>query len=89
MPICSAVVAARTDERSQLLTWLASDPRFTVGPSVGLRMALVVCAESSRELTQLLESIASRDDVAGVLPVYHSFEDELPSVSDSIEGDAR
>jgi nitrate reductase NapAB chaperone NapD len=82
MPICSAVVAARTEDRDALFTWLNADPRFTLGPSVGLRTALVVEAESTAELSDLLHTIASREDVAGVLPVYHAFEDELPNAID-------
>lgn len=81
MPLCSAVLVVAPAVQPALRAALRADPAFTLGPAQGSRMALVVEGASTDELTAQLRSLAERDGVEGVFPVYHSFEDEEPAGS--------
>lgn len=57
---------------------LAADPRVECGPTKDDRSALVVEAETG-ELDAWLRDLATWPGVALVSPVFHDFEDELPT----------
>jgi hypothetical protein len=84
MAIVGVVVRWTEDVEARRATQarLAADPRVEEGESQGDRTAFVIEGETAAISAQLHE-LAGCPGVALVSPVFHDFEDELPTSSEA------
>lgn len=84
MAIVGVVVRWTEDAEARRATQarLAADPRVEEGATEGDRTAFVIEGETADISAQLYE-LAGCPGVALVSPVFHDFEDELPTSSEA------
>lgn len=84
MAIVGVVVRWTEDVEARRATQarLAADPRVEEGESQGDRTAFVIEGETG-DISAQLHELAGCPGVALVSPVFHDFEDELPTSSEA------
>ena len=84
MAIVGVVVRWTEDVEARRATQarLAADPRVDEGESQGDRTAFVIEGETA-DISAQLHELAGCPGVALVSPVFHDFEDELPTSSEA------